>query len=85
MGPTVQVRFTEGFARAFTGGVREFEVEARLLRDVIRAMNERFPGLGERLVEETTVAIDGMMHETAYFQPVPPGGEVFFIPQLEGG
>ena len=35
--------------------------------------------------EETTVAIDGMMHETAYFQPVPPGGEVFFIPKLEGG
>ena len=75
MGPTVQVRFTEGFARAFTGGVREF----------VRAMNERVPGLGERLVEETTVAIDGMMHEPAYFQPVPPGGEVFFFPKLEGG
>ena len=34
--------------------------------------------------EEPAVAIDGMMHETAYFQPVPPGGEVFFIHKLEG-
>ena len=44
-----------------------------------------FPGLGETLEEETTVAIDGEMHETGYFQSVPPGAEVFFIPKIEGG
>ena len=37
------------------------------------------------LEEEATVAINGEMHETGYFQPVPPGAEVFFIPRLEGG
>jgi molybdopterin synthase sulfur carrier subunit len=41
--------------------------------------------LGETLQEETTVAIDGAIHETGYFQAVPPGAEVFFIPKIEGG
>jgi molybdopterin synthase sulfur carrier subunit len=74
-----------GSAAATPGGVREFEIEARNLRGVIKEMDRLYPGLGERLEEETTVAIDGALHETAYFQPLQPGSEVFFIPKLEGG
>ena len=55
------------------------------LRGVIKEMDRLYPGLGEHLVEETTVAIDGAIHETAYFQSIRPGCEVFFIPKLEGG
>jgi molybdopterin synthase sulfur carrier subunit len=44
-----------------------------------------YPGLGEHLEEETTVAIDGEIHEVAYYQPIRQGCEVFFIPKLEGG
>jgi hypothetical protein len=80
-----RVVFTAGFARRYTDGVREFEVEAKNLRGVLKAMDELYPGLAEHLEEETTVAIDGALHETGYFQPVPPGAEVFFIPKIEGG
>jgi sulfur-carrier protein len=85
--PTTAARvvFTAGFSRRYTGGVREFAVEAKNLRGVIRAMDQLYPGLGEHLLEETTVAIDGEIHETGYFQPVRPGSEIFFIPKLEGG
>ncbi len=69
---TATVTFTSGFARKYTNGVREFEVEAHNLRGVIKAMEEMFPGLGHALEEETTVAINGELHETGYFQPVPP-------------
>jgi hypothetical protein len=48
-------------------------------------MEERFPGLGEYLEEETSVAIDGEIHETAYFQPLRDGCEVFFLPKIEAG
>jgi molybdopterin synthase sulfur carrier subunit len=65
--------------------VTEFTVEAKNLRGIIREMDRLFPGLGEHLEEETTVAIDGAIHETGYFQLVPPGAEVFFIPKIEGG
>jgi hypothetical protein len=81
----VRVAFTTGFARRYTGGVREFDVEAANLRGVIKAMDALFPGLGEHLEEETTVAIDGELYEIAYGQPVKPGAEVFFIPKIEGG
>jgi hypothetical protein len=80
-----RVVFTTGFSRRYTGGVREFQVEAKDLRGVIKAMDKLFPGLGEHLEEETTVAIDGELHEIAYGQPVKPGAEVFFIPKIEGG
>jgi molybdopterin synthase sulfur carrier subunit len=65
---TARVVFTSGFSHL--GGVREFTVEAKNLRGVIKAMDELYPTLGEHLVEETTVAIDGAIHETAYFQPI---------------
>jgi hypothetical protein len=74
-----------GECRRYTGGVREFTIEAKNLRGVIKEMDRLYPGLAHHLEEETTVAIDGQIHETAYFQPVRPGCEIFFIPKLEGG
>ena len=79
------VSFTAGFARKYTNGVREFTVEAANLRGVIKAMDAMFPGLAHALEEETTVAINGELHETGYFQLVPDDAEVFFIPRIEGG
>lgn len=83
--PTVKVVFTDGFSHTYTGGQKEFSLSAKTLGGVIKALDQQFPGLGNHLVEETTVAIDGEIHETAYFQPVREGSEVFFIPKLEGG
>jgi molybdopterin converting factor small subunit len=81
----VRVAFTTGFSRRYTGGVREFEIEARNLRGVIREMDSLFPGLAHTLEEETTVAIDGELYEIDFTQPVKEGAEVFFIPKIEGG
>ena len=80
-----RVVFTSGFSRRYTGGVKEFEIEASNLRGVIKEMDRRYPGLGEHLEEETTVAIDGELHEVGYYQPLRHGSEVFFIPKIEGG
>ena len=80
-----RVVLTSGFSRRYTGGVKEFEIEAKTLGGVIKEMDRRYPGLGEHLEEETTVAIDGEIHDVGYYQPVGPGSEVFFIPKLEGG
>ena len=82
---TVRVMFTGGFSRHYTDGVREFEVQATTVRGVLSAMNKLYPGLGEHLEEETTIAIDGVIHEVVYTQKVPAGCEVFFIPRIEGG
>ena len=81
-----RIVLSSGFSRRYTGGVREFDIEAKTLRDVIKELDRRYPGLGEHLEEETTVAIDGAIHDQpAYFQKVRQGCEIFFIPKLEGG
>jgi len=80
-----RVVFTSGFSLRYTGGVREFAITARNMRGVIKEMDRLYPGLGEHLEEETTVAIDGELYEVDYSQPLRPGSEVFFIPRIEGG
>lgn len=81
-----RIVLSSGFSRRYTGGVREFDIEAKTMRDVLKELDRRFPGLGEHLVEETTVAIDGAIHDQpAYFQAIRPGCEIYFIPKLEGG
>jgi len=82
---TVRVMLTGGFSRRYTDGVREFEIEAKTIRGVISAMDRLYPGLGEHLEEETSLAVNGVIHEVVYTQIVPAGAEVFFIPRIEGG
>jgi molybdopterin synthase sulfur carrier subunit len=82
---SARIVLSSGFSRRYTGGVREFTLEAKNLRGVIRALDKLYPGLGHHLEEETTVAIDGELHEVGYLQPLRQGSEVFFIPKLEGG
>lgn len=80
-----RVVLSAGFSRRYTGGVREFEIVAKSLRGIIKALDELYPGLAEHLEEETTVAIDGEIHEIGYLQPLRQGTEIFFIPKIEGG
>jgi sulfur-carrier protein len=82
---TARVVLSSGFSRRYTGGVREFAISANSLRGVIKALDELYPGLAEHIEAETTVAIDGELHEIGYLQPLRQGSEVFFIPKLEGG
>lgn len=80
------VVLSSGFSRRFTGGVREFDIEAKTMREVLKTLDAMYPGLGEHLEEETTVAIDGEIHDQpTYFQKLRQGCEIFFIPKLEGG
>jgi molybdopterin converting factor small subunit len=83
---TARVVLSSGFSRRYTGGQKEFEIEAATLREVILTLDKMYPGLGEHLQEETTVAIDGEIHDApGYYQKLRQGSEVFFIPKLEGG
>ena len=69
----------------YTAGAKEFDLEACTLYDVIKTLDARHPGLGEYLEEETSVAIDGEIHEVVYSLALRPGSEIYFIPKIEGG
>lgn len=80
----VRVTLT-GALPPFTSGEMSFELPVTNMRGLLSALNERFPGIGEVIEEDTAVAIDGVIHEIIYTQVLPPGCEVFFIPRLESG
>ena len=85
MQANARVVLISSLSREYTDGAKEFEIEAKTLYDVIMALDARYPGLGEHLEEETSVAIDGEIYEVAYYHPVRPGCEIYFIPKIEGG
>lgn len=71
--------------RDLTGGEAEVEVEAENVRRLIRKLDERFPGMGERLAEGTSVSINGEIVPDAVYEDLPEDAEVHFLPTLAGG
>ena len=47
----------------FTGGQSDFDIEAATVRDVIAALDARFPGLGAFVDKRMAFAIDGAIHQ----------------------
>ncbi len=70
---------------AFTGGATEFDIPAATVRELITALDARFPGLGDYADRRMAVAIDGEIHQDAWFSPIGPDSEVVFIPKIGGG
>ena len=71
--------------RDFTGDVTTFDVEAATVRDMIRALEARFPGFGEHIERRMAIAIDGEIHQDALFAALRPQSEIYLIPKIGGG
>jgi molybdopterin converting factor small subunit len=77
------VFFTTGLRR-HTGGRDRVVIEARSFRELVTALEARFPGLREPL-EGIAVAIDGEIVQEPLLEPIQPGSEVHFLPRISGG
>jgi molybdopterin converting factor small subunit len=74
-----------GSCHQFTGGKTEFEVEATTFRQLIRELDQKYPGLGSQVEEGMAVAIDGEIFQDAYHVELKPGSEIVLIPKIGGG
>ncbi len=72
-------------ARTFANGVTHVEIEASDVRSLLRALDLRFPGIGQRLRTGTAIAVDGEIFQDPYLELVKPNSEVYFLPAIEGG
>lgn len=81
---TVKVHLAAGL-RDLTDGVSDVEIEAGTVRRLIKALDERFPGIGDRLTEGTSVSINGEIIADALYEDLPADAEVHFLPTLSGG
>ncbi len=70
---------------AWTGGAEQVEVDARDVRQLIRALDERYPGLGEKLRDGVSIAIDGEIINEPLLEPIEVDSEVHFLPPISGG
>ncbi|MDH3684363.1 MAG: MoaD/ThiS family protein [Acidimicrobiia bacterium] len=77
--------FLAASLRDLTDGVAEVEIDAATVRRLIKQLDERFPGIGERLVDGTSVSINGEIIADALYEEIPDGAEVHFLPTLSGG
>lgn len=71
--------------RDLTGGEAAVEVDAGSVRRLIKLLDERYPGIGERLTDATSVAINGEILADALYEEIPDGAEVHFLPTISGG
>ena len=81
---SVKVHFSAELRR-LTDGVADLGVDAPSVRRLIAALDAMYPGIGPRLSDGTSVAINGEIVADAMFESLPDGAEVHFIETLKGG
>jgi molybdopterin converting factor small subunit len=69
------------------GGAESVELAARDVRELMRALEARFPGLEAQLGNGIAIAIDGeiLPREEALLERLRPDSEIHFLPQIGGG
>ena len=81
-----QIVLTNDLGQRFTGGETTFDMEVTDVRDLIRKLDQRFPGISEALQDGSmAVAIDGNLFQEAWLEDISPDSEVFFLPAIRGG
>lgn len=79
------VRTIAQSVRDLAGGLDHFDIEASNVRALLAELEARYPGLGEHVRDEMTIAIDGELYHEALNEPLKPDSEVVFIPLMTGG
>ena len=74
-----------GTLKELADGTSELDLEARDVRQLLRALGERFPALAPHLDEGYAIAIDGEIFQDAWFAPIGPDSEVHLVPAIRGG
>ena len=83
--------FVPTMLQTSTGGVKEVAVDARNVRQAIARLDEMFPGISARLLENDdlrpnlAVAVNGEVARMGLLERVSPDAEIHFVPAIGGG
>ena len=83
--------FIPTMLQKMTDGVKQVDVEARNVRQVIDGLDKLYPGMKDRLLEEgqirsnLAVAIDGEVARMGLLERLKENSEVHFVPAIGGG
>ena len=77
--------------RSLTGGLETVDIDGGNVRSVVANLDERFPGVNERLCQEDelrpglSISVNGRITSLGLYQKLQPQDEVHFIPAIGGG
>ena len=74
-----------GNLQLHTEGVKELELDVNTIRQLMRQLTTRYPGLPPDLEDEVAVSIDGTIYQDDWFAEIAPDSEVHLLPKIGGG
>lgn len=83
--------FIPTMLQPITGGVKQVVLEARTVRQVIDNLDQLYPGIKDRLMEENqirsnlAISIDGELTSMGLLEKLGETSEVHFVPAIGGG
>ena len=83
--------FIPTMLQSLTAGVKQVDLDARNVRQIIERLEELYPGMKDRLVEDgeirpnLAIAIDGDVAIMGMLEKVGENSEVHFVPAIGGG
>jgi molybdopterin synthase sulfur carrier subunit len=83
--------FIPTMLQGLTSGAKQVEVDGTNVRRIIDGLDDLYPGMKERLVEDggirpnLAVAIDGELARMGLLEKVGENSEVHFVPAIAGG
>jgi len=83
--------FIPTMLQSLTAGVKQVDLNARNVRQIIERLEELYPGMKDRLVEDgeirpnLAIAIDGDVAIMGMLEKVGENSEVHFVPAIGGG
>jgi len=80
----VKVSFVSSFRPALDGA-EILEIKARTLRELLRKLVAKYPGMQQHLDAGVALAIDGEIYRDSMDLKIPDGAEVYLMPRIQGG
>ena len=83
--------FIPTMLQSLTAGVKRVDLDARNVRQIIERLEELYPGMKDRLVEDgeirpnLAIAINGDVAIMGMLEKVGENSEVHFVPAIGGG
>ena len=80
----VEVKLWAGL-RPLADGQQVVHVEAGTIREMLRKLEDRYPGLADPIRGQVAVAVNGVIYRNDWSQELPEGAEVMLIRRIAGG
>ena len=74
-----------GSLRSLAGDESEIEIDAASVRELLRALEPRLPGIGKQVEDGLSIAIDGEIIQDPLLESIGPDSEIHFLPPVSGG